>query len=805
MSLLTSLAHASLVGGAASDEALGAVLSASRPIVEEGDEVQFILYVPKGVEGATYEYSITGITANDLFYGTLTGNFTLDSLQGAQVSITLARDSVVEIETITMTVSSLQLSVQVTITDTSPASVGEQIYDTAGTYQWVCPEGVTSVSAVAIGPGGNGTQLSYSNTTARMTSSGGGGLGFRNNISVTPGQTYTVQVGSPGISDSYFISSVTARGGYGRNGKYNFGTISASAGGTYTGEGGGNGGSSPATTSNGNISGGGGAGGWFTSGGNGGYSNLTAGNGLNSTTGGAGGAAGYWSYAPGYSNDYGGYGGKGGGQNIYGAVGSTTLGGIWEGSSSNGNTGNAGGSYAGGNYGAGGRSAAYKGSPYSVASLAGGSGAVRIMWGEGRSFSNNAGYVAPPNGGVSVTLHQTLNNPNIDDISNDDNFSRSVAIDGNYAVVGAAEGFYPDGNNNRMGAAYVFNLTTGALLYTLDDSANIENFGEFGFSVAISGNNLIVGDHEQRGDDNAYESGKAYIFNVTTGALIHTLNNPNAYDTGAYDYFGYSVAISGNYAIVGATGEDGAGVTSSGKVYIFNVTTGELLYTLDNPNAYGTSTVDNFGSPVAISGNYAIVGTYLEDDAGGGNSGKAYIFDVTTGALLHTLNNPNAYGTSYTDQFGWSVAISGNYAVVGAPFEDDAGGIQSGKAYIFNVTTGALVHTLDNPNAYDTSLGDFFGGSVAISGNYAIVSAYAEDDADGGAYSNVGKVYIFDVATGALLHTLDNTNAYGTTVDDDFGLTMAISGNYIIVGAPEEDDASGGNSGTAYIYRLDQT
>ena len=77
-----------------------------------------------------------------------------------------------------------------------------------------------------------------------------------------------------------------------------------------------------------------------------------------------------------------------------------------------------------------------------------------------------------------------------------------------------------------------------------------------------------------------------------------------------------------------------------------------LLHTLNNPNAYGTSANDWFGEAVAISGNYAIVGAYGEGDAGGTYSGKAYIFDVTTGSLLHTLHNPNAYGTSAYDYFG---------------------------------------------------------------------------------------------------------------------------------------------------------
>jgi hypothetical protein len=798
MSLLTSLANASIVSGASSG-ASGPVLSASRPIVEEGDEVQFILYVPDGIEGTSYAYTITGITQDDLFYGTLTGNFTLDSAEGAQVAITLARDSVPEIETITMTVSSLEVSVRVTITDTSPAPVGEQIYDTAGTYQWVCPAGVTSVSAVAIGPGGNGIQVFYS-SQSQLTSGSGGGLGFRNNISVTPGMSYTVQVGTSGLTDSYFISTATVRGGYGINGSTGTGT---KLGGSYTGTGGASGGSSRGSTISSYISGGGGAGGWSSSGGAGGYNNSTNGNGLNSTTGGAGGASGYWSYSPGYpAGDYSGYAGKGGGQNLYGSIGSTTLGGLWEGSSSNGNTGNDGGSYNNGIYGAGGKSAAYKTSPYADFVLAGGPGAVRIIWGSGRSFSNNAGYVAQSTS-VSNTLIQTLDNPNPYATSANDNFGSSVAISGNYAIVSAFN--ESDAGGTYSGKAYIFNVSTGALVHTLNNpnAYGTTQSDYFGNSVAISGNYAIVSAYGED-DAGATDSGKAYIFSVSTGALVHTLNNPNAYGTSNLDYFGNSVAISGNYAIVSANLEDdtsGTNGLSSGKAYIFNVSTGTLIHTLDNPNAYGTGREDWFGNSVAISDNYAIVGAYREDDAGGTTSGKAYIFDVTTGQLVHTLNNPSS--STAEDQFGYSVAISGDYAIVGAPNDTliDSG---SGTAYVFNATTGTLVKNLYNPNAFGTRLNDSFGYSVAISGNYAIVGARNEDDTGG---LSSGVAYVFDIsspATVPLITTLTNPNAYGTSSSDNFGYSVAISGNYTVVGAYAEDDAGGGNSGKAYIYKLTQ-
>ena len=398
----------------------------------------------------------------------------------------------------------------------------------------------------------------------------------------------------------------------------------------------------------------------------------------------------------------------------------------------------------------------------------------------------------------TATLVHTLDNPNAFGTSEADLFGDSVEISGNYAIVGAYG--EDDAGGSGSGKAYIFNVTTGALLHTLD---NPNDYGtsagdNFGISVAISGNYAIVG-ATYEDDFFGLSVGKAYIFDVTTGALLHTLDNPNAYDTSAGDSFGSAVAIDGNYAIVGVKAEGDSGGAQSGKAYIFNVTTGASLFTLNNPNAYGTSAVDLFGESVSISGNYAIVGAGNEDDVGVSSSGAAYIFNVTTGALVHTLINPNAYGTSHTDRFGGGVAISGNYAIVSATGEGDAGGIQSGKAYIFDVTTGALLHTLDDPNAYDTSTYDVFSSTIAISGNYAIVGARNEDDAGG---SGSGKAYIFDVTTGALLKTFDNPNAYGTSADDQFGDGVAISDTYAIVAASYEDDAGGVSSGKVYIFQV---
>jgi hypothetical protein len=388
-------------------------------------------------------------------------------------------------------------------------------------------------------------------------------------------------------------------------------------------------------------------------------------------------------------------------------------------------------------------------------------------------------------------LTNTLDNPNGFGTSINDYFGQAVATSGDYAIVGAY--LEDDAGGTESGKAYIYNVTTGALIHTLNNPNPVGTSANdyFGWSVAISGDRAVVGAHQEN-DASGIDSGKAYIYSVTTGALIHTLNNPNPAGTSAYDYFGQAVAISGDRAVVGAYNETVGGISGAGRVYVYNVTTGALIHTLNNP---APSSGPQFGRAVSISNNYIIVGSYANQ--------KVYIYNVTTGALIHTLLNPSfaAFGSSLYE-FGWSVAISGNYAIVGANGEDPVSSNKSGKAYIFNVITGALVHTLDNPNAFGTSFEDRFGYSVAISGDCAIVGTRTEDDAGG--FSS-GKAYVFDVTTGALLNTLDNPSAFGTTFNDRFGYSVAISDKYAIVGAYLEDDAGGTESGKAYIYKNDRS
>ena len=358
-----------------------------------------------------------------------------------------------------------------------------------------------------------------------------------------------------------------------------------------------------------------------------------------------------------------------------------------------------------------------------------------------------------------------------DDGAAGDRFGFSVAISGATAIVGAD---LDEDNGFTSGSAYLFDTTTGRQIAKLLPNDGAED-DRFGFSVAISGATAIVG--AVLDDDNGDWSGSAYLFDITTGRQIAKLL-PN--DGVAGDFFGNSVAISGATAIVGASGDDDNG-SLSGSAYLFETTTGrQIAKLLPDDGAAG----DFFGFSVAISGTIAIVGAFLDDDMG-----SAYLFDTTTGRQLFKLLPKDG---AMFDGFGRSVAISGATAIVGAPYDDD-NGFLSGSAYLFDITTGRQIAKL-LPD--DGAAVDIFGLSVAITGTTAIVTTLGDDDNG----NDSGSAYLFDTTMGRqIVKLLPDDGAAG----NGFGRSVAISGppgkEVAIVGTWRDDD-NGFHSGSAYLF-----
>ncbi|MEI6784777.1 MAG: FG-GAP repeat protein, partial [Verrucomicrobiota bacterium] len=306
-------------------------------------------------------------------------------------------------------------------------------------------------------------------------------------------------------------------------------------------------------------------------------------------------------------------------------------------------------------------------------------------------------------------------------------FGYSVAVSGDTVVVGARQeysnatgvnGNQSDNSQYNAGAVYVFvrNGTAWsqqAYLKASNTDGGLDQWGGdyFGSSVAVSGDTVVVGaDGESssaigvngdQSDNSAPSSGAAYVF-VRSGTTWTQQAYLKASNTWGYEHFGYSVSVSGDTVVVGASNEFHA--TGYGAAYVF-VRNGTNWTQQAYLNASNTDDQDEFGSSVAISGNTVVVGVYGEDSSASGvngnqsnnsalNSGAAYVF-VRNGTNWTQQAYLKASNTGTNDRFGWSVSVSGDTVVVGAPGEsssaigvngnqsDNSAGY-SGAAYIFN-------------------------------------------------------------------------------------------------------------------------
>jgi hypothetical protein len=372
-----------------------------------------------------------------------------------------------------------------------------------------------------------------------------------------------------------------------------------------------------------------------------------------------------------------------------------------------------------------------------------------------------------------------------DDGAAHDEFGRTVAIDGDYAVSGA---HFDDDDGGGSGSAYVYHRETGGWVQqakvTASDAAGDDRFGH---QVSISGDTLIAGAY--RNDDNGSESGSAYVF-TRSGTTWTQQAKLTADDAAAGDWFGYSVAINGDLAVAGAH-KDGDGGSSSGSAYVFrrSGTTWSQEAKLTAPDA---AAGDNFGYSVAVSGDRVIVGAYGDDDGGTG-TGSAFIYHWS-GSSWDEEDKLTADIPQDSSGFGLSVSISGDYALVGRPWDDHAGDL-SGAAYVYHRDGSTWSQqarlTADNATTYA-----FFGHHVSISGTRAVVGAFG---ADGGA--NAGTAYVFDF-DGDTWNQTHKLLASDRLAGEQYGQAVAVSGGYVLVGAPYHGVVAL-KAGGAYLYELD--
>lgn len=325
-------------------------------------------------------------------------------------------------------------------------------------------------------------------------------------------------------------------------------------------------------------------------------------------------------------------------------------------------------------------------------------------------------------------------------------FGSAIATSGSLIAVGAYDKDLR-APSAGLGAVYLFN-TNGRRVQNF--TAPNDQGGEFGFSVSLSGSLLVVGAPQSTFDSDA-SAGLAYAYNTTTSLLMAILSSPHAQSGGM---FGYSVAASGDTIVVGAPNESVGTNSDAGNVYVFNLQSPGVGISISNPNPTSSGT---FGSSVSISGNYIVAGApglgfaYLLSTDGtmikafhvrsfgyygssvsidGGlivvgqfdakvkgiaGAGRAYIYDYN-GKLVASLQspNPNAMG-----EFGWSVMTNGTLVLVGSIGSNENANDSAGQAFEFN-STGALIGAF---HSYDSIPGGQFGYSTSIGVDGVVIGA----------------------------------------------------------------------------------
>jgi uncharacterized repeat protein (TIGR01451 family) len=340
---------------------------------------------------------------------------------------------------------------------------------------------------------------------------------------------------------------------------------------------------------------------------------------------------------------------------------------------------------------------------------------------------------------------------------------------------------------NDLGAAYP--ITIDPLIYLEQKVLASDGAAgdQFGVSVAISGDTALVGAPYDDVEANA-DQGSAYVF-VRVGTTWTEQAQLTASDGALNDQFGSSIALSGGTALIGAPYDDVGANNDQGSVYVF-VRSGTIWTEQTQLTALDGEYNDQFGNSVALSVDTALVGADV-DDYIDTDSGSAYVF-IRSGTSWSQQQQLVGSDSGYIGHFGTSVALEGDTALVGEILNDPAG-----AAYVF-VRSGTSWTEQAMLTASDGEVGDWFGGSVALSGDTALVGV--END-DVGVVPNVnqGSAYVF-VRSGITWTQEAQLTALDGAAWDELGFSVALFGDTALVGAPSDSMGASEYQGSAYVF-----
>lgn len=387
------------------------------------------------------------------------------------------------------------------------------------------------------------------------------------------------------------------------------------------------------------------------------------------------------------------------------------------------------------------------------------------------------------------------------------NLGWSAAVSGETIVVGAPVDIV---GTQLPGSAYVFvrpssgwaNATEAAKL-TASDGGHVD---EFGRSVAISGDTIVVGAPLDDITGANTSEGSAYVFLKPASGWVNATETAKltASDGAAGDTLGRSVAVFGDTVVVGAPQHEVGGNARQGSAYVFVKPASGWVNSTETAKftASDGAAGDRFGHAVAISGDTIVLGSFGNDVGANVDQGSAYVFVQPAAGWMSAMETAKLTASDGApgDRFGMSVAVDGDTIVVGAENATVGTGSGPGSAYVFVRPSGGWTHATHTArlSASDGAAGDRFGGSVAVSGETIAVGAPGDDVST---EANQGSAYVFVKPALGWANAIETEklSASDGAQSDEFGRSVAVSADAIVVGAPFDDITLSGQ-GSAYVF-----
>jgi len=368
------------------------------------------------------------------------------------------------------------------------------------------------------------------------------------------------------------------------------------------------------------------------------------------------------------------------------------------------------------------------------------------------------------------------------DSSPHDDYGIIVALSVDTAVIGVP---FDNTKSFNSGSAYIYTRSNGAWALQQQLLASDSAPGDqYGWSVALQGDTVLIG--ARFDDDKGFNSGSAYVYTRNAGVWTEQ-QKLTANDGAVNDQYGITISLAGDTVAIGAPFDDDNGF-DSGSAYVYSLNAG--MWTLQQKLTTSDGAPgDQYGWSVALEGDSALIGARFDDDKGF-NSGSAYLYNLDAGAWVMKQKLIAADG-AVNDQFGWSVALDDDTAVIGARFNDDTG-INSGSAYVYTRSVGGW-GLQQNLTASDGAPGNQYSWAVALDGDTVIIGAPFDNDQD----RLSGSCYVY-TRNADVWSEKQKLTANIEVLGERYGMSVALEGNTMVVGSCL-DYERGSLSGLTYI------